>query len=262
MPEEMLRDALVVLPLFARAIGLIETAPLLSSRSVPQIARVALALFAAFAVYPSAPAPPESLPSGLFGIALVLAGEALIGVITGFFIRMIFAAAESAGEFFSLQTGFGASEAFDPLPGTANPLMGQFLGMAATLTFLLSGGLQTLFLGGFLRSVQTLSVAELAAGREAAALLLAGGLAHLFTSALVISLPILGTLLLTTLATGLVSRAAPQINLLSEGFSVSIGVALLSLMAALPFIAEAIARALDGGFRVLQDFFIQVGGQI
>jgi flagellar biosynthetic protein FliR len=267
MLDELLRNAPVFLLLFARALALIEVAPLLSSDSIPQTAKVALALFAAFAVYPSAGAEWASLPGmsqGLFslGYALLIAGEAVIGIIIGFFMTIVFAAASSAGQFFSLQMGFGASETFDPLAQIENPLMGQFLNLVAMLTFLLMGGLQDLFLGGFAASVRSLNVVELAAGHENIIFALAGGLGRLFVNAIVISMPILGTLLLTSLSTGLISKAAPQINILSEGFPISISVAFILLMATLPFMVEALGRILEGGFRSLQDLYISVGGGI
>ena len=102
----------------ARALVMIETAPLLSSDAIPQAAKIALAGFAAYAVFPHAAASAAGLwrlePYGLNFVYLLI-GEALIGLIIGFFMTIIFAAFSTAGQFFSLQRGFGASETFDPL---------------------------------------------------------------------------------------------------------------------------------------------------
>ena len=269
MLDELLQNAPLFLLLFARSIAMIEVAPLLSSESVPQTAKVSLAMFAAFAVFPSASAQDDwtllpGMTDGVFslGYALLIAGEGIIGIIIGFFITIIFAAASSAGQFFSLQMGFGASETFDPLAQIENPLMGQFLNLVAMLTFLVMGGMQNMFLGGFAASVKSLNVVELVNGRENVTFMLAGGLSRLFLNAIVISMPILGTLFLTSLATGLISKAAPQINILSEGFPISISVAFILIMATLPFMVEALGRVLESGFRSLQDLYIQVGGGI
>jgi flagellar biosynthetic protein FliR len=269
MLDELLQNAPVFLLLFARALAMIEVAPLFSSDSIPQTAKVSLALFAAFAVYPPASAQSDwaglpGMTEGLFGLgyALLILGEGLIGIIIGFFMTIVFAAASSAGQFFSLQMGFGASETFDPLAQIENPLMGQFLNLVALLTFLLMGGLRDLFLGGFAASVKSLNIIELVNGRENVTFMLAGGLGRLFINAIVISMPVLGTLFLTSLATGLISKAAPQINILSEGFPISISVAFILIMATLPFMVEALGRVIEGGFRSLQDLYIQVGGGI
>ncbi len=67
---------------------------------------------------------------------LVVAGEVLIGLTLGFLLSMIFAVFQTAGQFFSLQMGFGASEVFDPLAQVELPLMGELLNLVALLVFI------------------------------------------------------------------------------------------------------------------------------
>jgi flagellar biosynthetic protein FliR len=262
---ELLQSAPVFLLIAARALAMIETAPLLSSDAVPQVAKIALAGCAAYSAMPSAAAihAQEAVVSSM-GAAFVfmLAGEALIGVIIGFFLTLIFSAFSSAGQFFSLQMGFGASETFDPLSQVENPLMGQYLNLVAMLVFLSMGGFGELFLGGFWRSLQSLSVAGLVAGREHTVSLLLAGLSRLFLDAIIISMPILGTLFLTSLATGLVSKAAPQINILSEGFPLSIMAAFVLLFATLPFMTEAFSRVIAAGFDAIRQLYTTIGAPI
>jgi flagellar biosynthetic protein FliR len=266
--NELLRWAPAFLLIAARALAIIETAPLLSSEAVPQVAKISLAALAAFTALPQAGTYPllnvDPLvlnPQGLY-FFLLLIGEAVIGVITGFFITIIFSAFSTAGQFFSLQMGFGASETFDPLSQIENPLMGQYLNLVAMLVFLMAGGFTELFLGGFWRSLQSISIASLALGREQVLGMLLTGLSRLFLDAIIISMPILGTLFLTSLTTGLISKAAPQINILSEGFPISITVAFLLIFASLPYMMEAFNRVIDAGFANFQDLLIRIGDQI
>jgi len=280
----------VFLLIAARALAMIETAPMLSSDAIPQMAKIALAGFTAFAVIPTAvifavegtaagaagvsAVGAVSLPgaSGVlsdlryepfsFRFLLLLLGEGIIGIIIGFYLTIIFAAFSTAGQFFSLQMGFGASETFDPLSQVENPLMGQYLNLVSMLVFLAVGGFRELFLGGFWRSVQSINIVRLVEGREPVINLMASGLSRLFVDAIIISLPILGTLFLTSLATGLISKAAPQINILSEGFPISITTAFLLIYASLPFMTEAFARVIDTGFAGMESLFAQIGRQI
>jgi flagellar biosynthetic protein FliR len=290
--QNILHYGPVFLLIAARAIAMIETAPLLSSEAIPQVAKLALAGFTAFAVMPTAAVfAVEGTAAGAAGATgtgavmipgeggiaflsdlryepfsfrflLLLIGEGIIGIIIGFFLTIIFAAFATAGQFFSLQMGFGASETFDPLAQVENPLMGQYLNLVSMLIFLVVGGFRELFLGGFWRSVQSLSITALIAGREPVVSMLASGLSRLFMDAIVISLPILGTLFLVSLTTGLISKAAPQINILSEGFPISITVAFLLIFTTLPFMTEAFARVIDSGFASLQSLYTQIGQQI
>jgi len=267
----------VFLLIAVRAFAMIQTAPLLSSEAVPMAAKMALAGLASFAVLPTAeiyfaansPNGVVSLPGGTlsdlryetFGLrfGLLVIGEAVIGIIIGFFMTIIFAAFSTAGQFFSLQMGFGASETFDPVAQIENPLMGQYFNLVSMLIFITIGGFHQLFLGGFWRSVQTINIISLLEGREPVVFMMAAGLSRLFMDAIVISLPILGTLFLTSLTTGLISKAAPQINILSEGFPISILTAFLLLFASLPFLIEAFTRVLEAGFTSIQSLYIQIG---
>jgi flagellar biosynthetic protein FliR len=264
--EGMLNEILAAAPVFllvaARALAIVETAPLLSSDSIPQTAKIALAGFAAYAAFPGALAGGWELnPYGLY-FFLLLIGEAIIGVIIGFFMTIIFSAFSTAGQFFSLQMGFGASETFDPLSQIENPLMGQFLNLVAMLVFLAAGGFRELFLGGFWRSIQSVNIVSLVEGREHVVSMILAGLTRLFLDAIIISMPILGTLFLTSLSTGLISKAAPQINILSEGFPISITVAFLLIFATMPFMVEGFSRVIESGFRAIQDLYVRVGEQI
>jgi flagellar biosynthetic protein FliR len=270
----------VYLLIAVRAFAMIQVAPLLSSEAIPQAAKIALSGFVAFAVLPTAevfmaansPSGLVTLPGGTLTdlryepfslrFLLLLIGEGIIGVIIGFYLTIIFAAFSTAGQFFSLQMGFGASETFDPIGQVENPLMGQYLNIVSMLVFITIGGFNQLFLGGFWRSVQTINIISLIEGRETVVGMLASGLSRLFLDAMIISLPILGTLFLTSLATGLISKAAPQINILSEGFPISITTAFILLFASLPFMTEAFSHVIDSGFRTLESLYPQIGRQI
>ncbi|MDR2102345.1 MAG: flagellar biosynthetic protein FliR [Treponema sp.] len=266
MEKSMLAEILAASPAFlliaVRALAMVETAPLLSSDAIPQAAKIALAGFAAYGAFPSALVRGWDIaPYGLSFVFLVI-GEALIGVIIGFFLTIIFSAFSTAGQFFSLQMGFGASETFDPLSQVENPLLGQYLNLVAMLVFLSLGGFRELFLGGFWSSVQSVSIIALVEGREPVMGMLLAGLSRLFMDAVIISMPILGTLFLTSLATGLISKAAPQINLLSEGFPISITVAFLLIHATLPFMIDAFGMVVESAFGSLEDLYARIGEQI
>ena len=159
--NQMINEILAFAPIFiliaVRAFAMMQTAPLLNSDTIPQIVRLALSGFAAYAAFNSALIRDWVIPPfGLEFVFLVI-GEGLIGIIIGFFMAIIFAAFATAGQFFSLQMGFGASETFDPLSQIENPLLGQYLNIVGMLVFVTIDGFRELFLGGFLRSLQTIN---------------------------------------------------------------------------------------------------------
>jgi flagellar biosynthetic protein FliR len=269
----------VFLLIAARALAMIEVAPLLSSDAIPQVAKISLAGLTAFAVLPTAevffaansPSGLVTLPGGSVSdlryeafslrFLMLLIGEGIIGIIIGFYMTVIFAAFSTAGQFFSLQMGFGASETFDPLSQIENPLMGQYLNLVSMLIFVTIGGFHML-IKGFGRSVQSLNIVSLVEGREPVVMMMVKGLTNLFSEAMVISLPILGTLFLTSLTTGLISKAAPHINILSEGFPISISVAFILIIGSLPFMTETFAHLIETGFKDIETLYTQIGRQI
>ncbi|MDR1399927.1 MAG: flagellar biosynthetic protein FliR [Treponema sp.] len=264
--EEMLNEVLRAWPAFllvaARALAMIETAPLMSSDSIPQVVKLALAGFAAYSAFPTALASNWNVSAYNLTFVYLIIGEGLIGIILGFYLTLIFSAFSTAGQFFSLQMGFGASETFDPLAQAENPLLGQYLNIVAMLVFVSVGGFQELFLGGFWRSIQTINIVDIAAGREHVISMLLTGLSGLFLDAMIISMPILGTLFLTSLTTGLISKAAPQVNILSEGFPISITVAFVLIYTSLPFMVEAFSRVIDAGFKNIENLYAYLGGAL
>ncbi len=246
----------------ARCLALILTMPLMATNVVPRVAKIALAGYAAFLVLPHAYVQGWNVDPFSLHYALILIGEALIGIITGFYISMLFAAFSSAGQFFTYQMGFGASEVYDALSQVSNPLMGQYLNFIGFLLFIQTQGFQKLFLGGILRSFQSLNAFTLVAEREGFMNFLLYGLTQLFFDALVISLPLVGTLFLISVCMGLLSKAAPQMNLLSEGFPITIMVAFFMLTVLLPYMADFFINLFNAGFLRLERLFTEVGNTI
>lgn len=260
--DELISKAPLFLLVAVRVFAMIMTTPLLSIQSVPRVAKIALAGYTAFIVYPAVNA--TGLDAGAFSLhyALLVVGEGLLGVITGFFISLVFSTFSSAGQFFSYQMGFGASEVYDVLAQIENPLMGQYLNLMAMLVFVQIKGFQTLFLGGVFRSLQAINCLNLVSARGEFVLFFLKGLSTLFLNAMIIALPIMGTLFLIHVAMGLLSKAAPQMNLLSEGFPITIIVTFLLLMISLPIMVNLFTAIMDRGFFSLEALFKAAGGSI
>jgi flagellar biosynthetic protein FliR len=255
---------LVKAPLFflvsVRIFAMISTTPLLSTRAVPRIAKIALAGLVAFLVMPSAYGTLLDVPGFSAEYVLFAVGEALLGVLTGFFISIIFATFSTAGQFFSYQMGFGVSEVYDALAQIENPLMGQFLNFIAVLIFLQIKGFQTLFLGGVLRSFQSINCFLFIERQELLTSFLLTNLSSLFLNAMMIAMPVMGTLFLVHVSMGLLSKAAPQMNLLSEGFPITILLTFFLLTVSLPLMADFFIRIMNNGFVAFQTLLIRAGG--
>lgn len=257
--ETLARNAPLFLLVFVRIYALLRVAPITSSASIPGIARVGITFFTAFAVLPRVIATGYPIPPTVLGFILLAVGEILIGIITALFLVVMFAVFQLAGQFFSLQMGFGASQVFDPLAQIQIPLVGQFLNMIALMVFVMSTGLQRIFLHGVLGSFVAMRATDLAAARGDLFTMVSGSLGGLFQQSLTLAFPILGTLFLLQITMGLFGKAAPQMNLLMLGFPAAIGLAFLIIFLILPFLVEAFEGIIDNAFYQMQTIFTYIG---
>ena len=253
-------DLGVGLLVLARVVAMMQVAPLFSSAAIPGPGRIGLALFIAVIALPGVLAGGYPVPASGMQFALLLIGEALVGVLLGFLVFLGFAALQTAGQFISLPVGFGIVELLDPVTEGRTSLLGGLFHVLALIAFLSVGGLHRLMLDGVAGSFHALRAADLVVSFEAgtgvgAGLLLqtvAGSLTRLFGAAMTIALPIFAALLLVSLALAMLARVAPHMNLLMLGLPLSLGAGLVILLVALPLLLSAASGALDDAFATLR----------
>lgn len=230
-----------------RLLALFATAPILSHRTIPRPAKVALAFAIAFVLAPVLPPPPPvSLGSGAaFGI---LAQQVAIGATLGFAVRLALAAVEMAGEVIGLQMGLSFAGFFDLSNPQGANAAGSLMGLAATLLFLAIDG-HLLVIGALAESFNAFPVGEfprqLLVTSEFAKL---GG--QVFSTALSLALPMITVMLFANLALGVIARAAPQLNIFSFGFPFSVLLGLVALVLTTPYLADPLQRALSSSFAI------------
>ena len=222
--------ALFIFPL-ARVSGIVVVAPLYSHQSIPQRVKVLMALALTIAIAPMAGSMPDIPPASGTGLA-ILAGQFLIGLTIGFVMRIVFAAIDMAGELTGLQMGLGFATFFDPTNSTNTPVVAQLYGLFAMLFFLAFNG-HLIVIGLLVKSFQMMPVAGFTAGGFDAIAIARYG-QQVFVIGLLFALPIVAALLAANLALGVLTRAAPQLNLFAVGFPATIFGGIVLLMLLLP----------------------------
>jgi flagellar biosynthetic protein FliR len=218
-----------------RAAAWIAVAPPFNTRMIPVQGKVGLALALAIPVAPkiaeTAP-PPEVGPLVMATLLQVGMGLAL-----GFVVQVIFAAVQAAGELVDLFAGFTIAATYDPFTNANQAVFGRFYQLLAiALLFALDGHL--LLVKGLLDSYAVVPSTLPDLGATSAELL--DALALFFLSALEIAAPLLGALFLTEVCLGLLSKAAPQMNVFTLGFPVKILLTLGLAGLALPLLPNAV----------------------
>lgn len=232
-----------------RILGLISIAPPFGNNTVPVQIKIVLGVMIAFIVAPTIPVHPASDPVSLTGI-MILAQELVIGLGMGFVMRIVFAAIEMAGEVSGLTMGLGFASFFDPQTQGRSSAISQFLVLTATLFFLTSNGHLAL-LSALIDSFQSIPISPtLESGFNLQRLMVWGE--QIFITGLRLSLPIVAALLITNVALGILTRAAPQLNLFGIGFPITIGVGFLMLGLILPYLSVPFDQLFRQGFETIQ----------
>jgi flagellar biosynthetic protein FliR len=209
---------------FTRILGLIATAPVTGRPEFPNRAKIGLAILISIVIAPALPPLPTIDPSSWSGLFL-LANELAIGLALGFIMRLVFTAVEMAADLMGLQMGLGFAQFYDVSAAAQVPVLGRFFGLAAVLTFLAIDGHLLLF-AVLTESFTTLPVGGGTSSAFWKALASLGG--NLVFAALSLALPVIAALLITNLALGVLTRAAPQLNIFAVGFPITLMIGLVA----------------------------------
>jgi flagellar biosynthesis protein FliR len=217
--------------------------PPFGTRAIPMPVKVgfaaALALPVANDVALTAPAP-EIAP--LIGAAAV---QVAVGASLGFIVYLFFAAVQAAGELVDLFGGFTVAPAYDPLSNAQSSTFGRFYQLlATTLLFAINGHL--LLVRGFLTSYDAVGATPTLEDLSGQ---LVANVGSFFLAALEIAAPLLAALFLAEVALGLLSKAAPQMNVFMVGFPAKIVLVLALAGLALPLLPGAVSSLVDNAIR-------------
>lgn len=183
--------------------------PYLSGSMLTGMVRNGLLLMLAIFMSPLAADVPSVAPAMWI---VIVAKEALIGLLLGLGFGIFVWAVQSVGTLIDFQTGAGNAAFFDPTAGHDTGPTGQFLGWLVIALFVSSGGLLAL-VGVLADSYRVWPVGaffpHLGPVLEAYALKQGD---TLFLWIVKLATPVLLVLLLVEFGAGLISRAAPQLN--------------------------------------------------
>lgn len=221
--------------------GLMMTAPLFGTRTVPTRVRMAISLVVAMVAFQAAGLPRFAAWDRLSAILPAIVTESLIGLGAGMAARFSIDAAASAGQTISLSMGLGFSAVIDPLHGADSTSLSELLTFV-TLGVCVAAGLHREAIAWFCRSIietppgTAMSVPELTT-------IVIGEAARAVALSIRLAFPVMAAVLFGYAGMGVLGRTAPQLNLSNVGFAIALlcGGGALYLMS--PTIAELVARS-------------------
>ncbi|WP_257275748.1 flagellar biosynthetic protein FliR [Endozoicomonas sp. SESOKO4] len=222
---------------FFRIGALFLAMPIISSQVVAPRIRVILAMGITIIVAPMLPAVPAVEP--LSGAALLITAQQLaVGLLMAMVLQIYFAIFTSAGQMLSLQMGLGMAVMFDPMNGAQIPVISQVFQLLSFLMFLAVDG-HLVVISIVVESFNTIPIAPFSVSQLDIHQMPAMG-GWMFASALLMVLPAIVALLIVTFTFGVMNRSAPQFNIFSLGFP-------LTMLAGI-FILMLISSTLNGVF--------------
>ena len=227
-----------------RIIAWLIIAPPFSMRAIPIQVKLGLAAALSLAVNPglaTESVPLETVP--LIGATLT---QVAVGVFLGFLTMMLIAAVQAAGEMIDMFGGLTISSVFDPLTQSQAGVFGRFYNLLA-LTLLFAIGGHLLLIRGLLTSFEAVPLSGIPLTNLSGLLIDTFG--RFVLAAVEIAAPLLAVLFLAEVALGLLSRAAPQMNVFALGFTLKIMVALGLAGLAIPILPGAVTSLAEHAVR-------------
>lgn len=238
-----LHPILVFVVVLARVGGLMTFAPFWSHNAATSKVRVILAGTLAVVLTPIIAARIETPPTEVYGLAIVLMGEVLIGMLMGFVGRIIFSGLEFAAHFTTAQMGFSLAGTIDPSSQAQTTAFGTIAQMVGLMTLLAADG-HHWFLAAAVKSFSSTAPGSFSFSPQLLDIFL-----RLSANALVVGItlaaPAIIVLLAVEFSLEFFGRMAPQFQVFVLGFPLKISVGLWLIGGSIYFLPAAIRDVLS-----------------
>ena len=258
-PGLNLNNIVTILPLFflatVRVGSFVISSPLFGMRGVPTPIRVVISFILGLAVVSFTGLPSEDLLSSLNFIFIVLV-EIAVGLTAGLIVTIWFSSVALAGEKMATSAGLGYAAQIDPQAGGQTPVASVILNLFLIVLFVSLDG-HLLMLRVFFESFSILPIGSMpppmvliGAGIKAAG--------SMFVAASLIMLPVVGIILMINVSAGIMTRSAPQLNLFSFVFPVTILGAFIILYFSTGTMALAFSDLIFSSIEALEDLMLGI----
>jgi len=234
---------------FLRISSLIVAMPAFGSRLLPNRLKIILAVTLTFAIAPHLP-PIDHVEMFSVSGAIVATQQIFIGLAMGFALQLVFSVFVLGGQVIALTMGLGFSSLNDPITGVSVPTVSQFYTIFVTLLFFAMNG-HLIVIEVIASSFVDLPVAQTGLTMEAVWKLLSWA-KYIFSGAVLMALPAMASLLLVNIGFGVMTRAAPQLNIFAIGFPVIMTIGFVILMLSLPSTIPLFENLLDSNYELMR----------
>jgi flagellar biosynthetic protein FliR len=233
---------------FLRAVGFVMVAPIFGAAVVPARIKVIVALALGLLLAPMVEqAPPVAAFSAPF--FLTIANQILVGAAIGFVVQLIFDALVIGGQTIAMTMGLGFATLIDAQRGASVPVVSQFMLVFGMLVFLTINGHLALIAA----LAESFRWAPIGTDFSAAsAWQVTSWAGYMFSAGVLIALPAVVALVIVNFGLGVVSRAAPALNLFAIGFPVTMLFGFLIVILSLKLLPERVIDMVEASLAQVQ----------
>lgn len=255
---ELVPKISVLLLIFVRVSAFFVTIPLFSYKTIPSQLKIVLAFVLSWMMYYTFSIEAFTINGDYL---LLVLKEAVVGLVLGLVVYIVFSAVQIAGGFIDFQMGFAMANIVDPQTGAQSPLMGQFFNFLLLLVFLAING-HHLVLDGIFYSYQFMPIDQFFPkfGDAESVEYIMKLFVAVFAIAFQMSAPIIATLFLVTLALGITGKTVPQLNIFVVGFPIKIAVGFILLIIMMGVMVEVMEKVIGIGIIGMRNLMIVLGG--
>lgn len=224
------------------------TVPVFSIQAVPARVRLILSVALTLVVIPLLPPLPAIEMFSYEGL-IVAIQQLAIGLLSGFIVQLVFASVVFAGQGIALSMGLGFASMVDPENGQQVPVVAQFYVICTMLIFLSLDG-HLLLIKMLLDSFRSLPIGLDGINKTDIWTIMSWS-TRLFAGGLLLSMPVIISLLLINVSFGVATRAAPQLNIFSVGFPVTLMLGILLMWQTLPDVLDQFTGILTDAYDLI-----------
>lgn len=229
-----------------RISAFVMAAPILGNRTVPRNVKFAISFFMSIIVIQLIDVTPLDYV-GVIGYSTLVLKEAAVGVALGYAANLCFYIVNFAGQLMDMEMGLSMANLFDPMTNIQTTISGSFYTYMVMLMLVVTN-MHYYLIRAIVDSFNYFSIGKAVFGSKVENVIL-DFMPNFFVVAFRIILPVFACMLVINIVLGVLSKAAPQMNMFVIGLQLKVLTGLIVML----LIVETIPTVSDFIFTQMKD---------
>lgn len=225
-------DFVIWLMIFVRVSSAMFVSPIFSNEGIPATAKIFVAIILAYVIFMTFNKNGVQISVDGWSIMIIGIKEVLTGLMIGYMLNFVFWGISYAGTLIGFDVGLTMAEVFNPMEGSNNNIIGEFIYFGAVIIFLLING-HHYVIRGLAYSFTIIPIGQFGITDSLFSLLIKYT-STIFVIAVKIASPIMVSFFLLHIAEGILARVIPQMQVFFVVQPIKIGLGLTIIAFVIP----------------------------